>query len=499
MNKHLWIGLLVTAAGAAAVGCSDDDLAPVEVTPDAGETPQPDAGTPTDGAAPDPDAGPIDPPGRAAITPSATLRLADVLNPYGLTFGTDGALYASGAIDDGGVRKLAVWRIVDGELDATFGTDGVVSLDMGGAVSSFDIVEIEAGKFVVQAVSGGQVWLVPLAKDGGGAFTFGEPVKVALGWADGNLVGWDIAGPPPAYNSWGIGLDTSGAKKKIVVFAAGAPPKAASGTQRTDNDRWIARVLADTLEADPDFNGGEAFSVDADGAGLPDNARRGLVLPDGSIISSGYTNFGASAGNHVVVLRLKADGTPDPAFGFGTATPLAGQAKFNPYLSVAGFSEAYAVGQQSSGRLVTTGYGTSNADAPSVAVDLVSFGVKADGLDTSFGTLGAFAWQSETDKMAGVGNAPYSDRGRDLVVLHDDRTVHVGNYDDHAAIFVLDKDGTPDMTAGKGGRFDYAHAGAFFKVALSPDGKRLAATTQSVKANDAAPPVSLLVTFDIGK
>ena len=151
-----------------------------------------------------------------------------------------------------------------------------------------------------------------------------------------------------------VGMVVSQANiEKIVVFAAGAPPKVAAGnTQRTEADRWIARVLATDFTNDPGFNTGKPFWADGDGKNLADDARRGLVEADGSIVSAGYANFTTAGGVSVVLLRLKPDGTPDTTFGFGSTSP--GQTKFNPFASVQGASEAYAVVKQSNGRYVTT-------------------------------------------------------------------------------------------------------------------------------------------------
>jgi hypothetical protein len=327
---------------------------------------------------------------------------------------------------------------------------------------------------------------------------------VAFDWANGDFTGWPGAAPPVYNTSWGIALDKSApASPKIVVFAHGAPAKVTGGgTQRTDNDRWIARVLADTLAPDPAFNGGKAFSADADGKGLADNARRGIVLADGSIVSGGYNNFGTGLNNHVVLIRLKPDGTVDPAFGFGTTPPgVPGQTKFNPFVTSAGFAEAYGVARQSSGRYVTTGYGTTNFDSPSVGLDLVTFGVKADGLDGTYGRLGTFAWQSEKDKGAGLGAVPHTERGRDLVVLPDDRVVHVGVYDDFGSVFVTDKNGKPDPSSGVNGLIEYSYPAGFFKVTVSPDGKTIATTAQSLnQSGDAGMPLgSVLATLKVGQ
>ena len=126
------------------------------------------------------------------------------------------------------------------------------------------------------------------------------------------------------------------------------------------------------------------------------------------------------------------------------------------------------------------------------ANDLLTFGVKPDGLDPTYGRLGAWAVQSETSGAAGLGAQPYRDNGRDLALLPDDRTVQVGCYDDQAAVVVFDKNGKLDKSFAGTGILQYPHAAPFFKVAVSPDGKRVAASSQSV--TDA----SLVVTLKVG-
>jgi hypothetical protein len=125
----------------------------------------------------------------------------------------------------------------------------------------------------------------------------------------------------------------------------------------------VARVIAGTGALDPDFNGGSVATFFAPGT-FGDNARRGMVEADGSIVSGGYANLGAGWGNHVIVARLEPDGTPDTSFGFGNG-PL-GATMTNPFRLDGGDAECYAVGKQSNGRYVTTGYGVATgADQPS--------------------------------------------------------------------------------------------------------------------------------------
>jgi hypothetical protein len=206
-------------------------------------------------------------------------------------------------------------------------------------------------------------------------------------------------------------------------------------------------------------------------------------------VSSGYTNFGMGLGNHVVLLRLKPDGTPEDGFGFGPVD-LPGVAVFNPFVDDGGVSECYAIARHTSGRYITTGYGRATAAnmtsklgyATTDGVDLVSFAVKPDGsgLDTGWGQQGTRAIQSEE-----LGLGATEDRGRDLVVLEDGRSLQVGRFGTSPAIFVVTPDGELDHGSGDKGVISYkpfdTTPSHFFAVALSKDGKRLAATTNNHK------------------
>jgi len=425
-----------------------------------------------------------------ALTQKTTARIYNAINPYGLVGGSDGMLYASGATIEGAFRKLAVWRFgANGEVDPTFGTNGVVSVEVPGVtnIASFDLAEVTPNNFLVHGVGGGKVWLTKLTKNGNTG-TWGTPTEVKLGWTDGDFAAWTGTGTPSYGTSWGFAIDkTNAAAPKIVVFASGAPERVATGTQRTVNDRWIARVSYDTLVADPAFNGGKAVHVDIDAANLVDNARRGVVGPDGAIYSSGYTPF--PNGNVIAVIKVKADGTLDAAFNAGTTAAQPGVAKYNPFTAVSGgFAESYALVLQSTGRVVTSGYGITGFDAPSKGLDLITVGLKGtDGtLDPTFGRQGVLALQSELDKGAGLGTNAFQDRGRALAVLPDDRTIHVGSYDSYAAMYLVTKDGKLDTTSGHNGILDYGYPGSFHAVAISADGKKIAATTDSlVQTTDA--------------
>src|SRR5690606_7583708 len=230
-----------------------------------------------------------------------TLLIPGASNLYGLTYSADGKLYVSGTVDDEGDPAVALWRLdTEGNIDESFGDDGVVVRNLGaGSDASYGVVELANGDLVVHGTLDGRVFLMKF-DDEGALVT--EPTFVEFGWSEADLD--------------------------------------ASDEQRTDNDRWVARVLASDFSADASFNGGQAFGVDVDGANAADNTRRGFVEADGKILSAGYTNFGE--GNHVALMRLTPSGQLDGTFGFGTTTDQDGLTRFQPFSGAGAMSEAYS-------------------------------------------------------------------------------------------------------------------------------------------------------------
>lgn len=471
----------------------------------------------------------------SAITKSSDRVIKQANDLRGLVYSKNGGkLWASGHTDvDPKNRQLVLARFnADGTPDTSFDDDGFLIFDLvpgpapKGDEQSIGLVELSNGDVVVQAnisdnqggaeipdkaptpgaagvrANGTDVVLVRFTADGERVKSFGKDgvAPVVFGWAPADDASWPVptynssimaenmrySGPGfPADQAWGVKVDSSGDSEKLVVFGFGPAKKVASGDQRVDNDRYVARLLASDGSVDASFNDGSAYTFNTGGT-FSDGARRGLVESDGSIVSSGYTNFGAGLGNHVVLLRLKPNGTPDTSFGFGVALP--GVARFNPFVDDGGAAECYAIARQPSGRYVTTGYGRATAAmtasrlgyVTSDGPDLVSFAVKSDGksLDTAWGTSATLAIQSEE---AGLGAT--EDRGRDLVALSDNRVVQVGRYGTSPAIFVTTPDGKLDESVGEDGKFLYTPfemtPSHFYGVALSPDKKHIAAASSN--------------------
>jgi len=513
---------LVSAAGLLSA-CNDND--------------SPSAFEPTPSPSPSPSPSPTPAPSGAVSTGfDVTTDKANDLR--GLTFAASGKIYAAGHSDaDPADRKIVVARFnADGSPDTAFAGDGFAEINVvaGGNEQTLSIAELADGNVVVAVNAADQnggapiiaednaavtaprpdgtsVYLIRLAADGTQVESFGDGgrAEVVFGWADADNGDW----PLPIYNAassgfshagfptdtaWDLHVDASGDEEKLVILGMGSAAQlAGEGTQRVDNDRFVARVLASTGAADPDFNGGKAFTWATDGT-LNDNARRGIVESDGSIVSAGYTNLGSGLGNHVIVLKVTPQGVLDTSFtGFGLDPVQNGVAVFNPFVADGGFAEAYGVSKQSNGFYVTTGYGAATASGtPStlgylttVQQDLVPFRIGDGALDTEWGNDGTQAIQSES-----LGRESAEERGRHLTVLSDDRVIQVGYFAGTPAIYVLTEDGQLDSSVDGDGILEFPSATItqqFFAVAQSADGKRVAASTSS-NANGAR-----LVVLDI--
>ena len=501
-----------------------------------GETVDPSAGAGgevTDGGAGGEGPGPLTYHPRKLNGPDGTL-VPGVHDLRGLTYSASGKIWASGYVGQftgypGGVdRQVAVVRFNgDGTLDTTFDGDGIKTFNLrtrqgiddkisnDGDEYSMGLVELPSGDLVIQANvrdAGGKGRDVVLFKmtpygqlinfSAGPASTppSASVRKIDFGWTDVESLTYPgvETGTQPVDESWGIALSPDATK--VVVFGYGPAPAGALTTgdapvQRTDNDRYVVSVNVSNGVADAAFNGGKPFSFNSGGTNS-DGGRRGNVEADGSIVSAGYTNIDGF--NTIHVLRLSATGVPDATFTQGS---IPGVFVSNPFFVDGGLAECYSVKRQSTGRYITTGYGrATKANTVSTFVppylttdnvDMVSFGFKqtAEGgkLDTTYGVAGTLAVQSEALNMGGT-----EDRGRDLVVLPGDRLVFAGRLGTAPALFVTTADGELDATeggegAGPGGgdtipgAYLYAPLSGttshFFAVSLSPDKKRVAATT----------------------
>jgi uncharacterized delta-60 repeat protein len=283
---------------------------------------------------------------------------------------------------------------------------------------------------------------------------------------------------------WGMERDTS---DRLVLF--GGRKGAAT---RSDVDRVVARVSANGA-VDETFGTKGIQSLDI--AGLNDNARHGIIQPDGKIVASGYMNHptgvGAQSSNRIILQRLNDNGQADATFGSKGVVNSAPLQSTDPANIEWGFAEAYSVGYQS-GKLVTTGYGRA---APSGTMDLLACRYDSTGkLDTTWGNNGVFLLDLIGDH----------ERGRDMTVLADDRVLMVGSATPvaqsvDAMVVLLEANGTKSTTLGLDGYklYDFGRPeDAFFGVAVSPDGNWFAAAGHRTGGGDDDDAVLLIRRLD---
>jgi uncharacterized delta-60 repeat protein len=316
--------------------------------------------------------------------------------------------------------------------------------------------------------------VVRLNADGSVDPSFGEGgvQQIDLG-ANVDAVGDDV---------WSIDRD---AQDRILVFGAtkGADP-------RVDRDRIVVRLSANGTP-DPTFATDGVHTVNI--ANLSDQFRNGQVLANGQILTAGYTSqptgVGTQSANRVVLVRLNPDGLPDATFG------VEGIVNTNPFMPADplttpwGFVEAYAARPQTSGAYVTTGYGRPGGEG---TVDMVSLRFTADGvLDPTWGTAGVV----QVDLIG------ENDRGRNLLVLPDDRVVIVGtatpaSINTDALVLLLSPQGALDPSFDGDGVKLYDFGGSdeqFYAVALAPSGNWVAVAGYSGSGEDNSDDATLLL------
>jgi len=370
------------------------------------------------------------------------------------TFDATNRLYAAGFVADGADQQMAVTRFnADGSLDAGFGANGTATVNVAKGGKA-----VELARGVVVQSDGKVVIAGPVEHDPAASGDAAKDTDIALARFDqagrldaafgtGGIVRLDLStgvAEGTAFRGdtvWGLTKLTG--DKLLVVGSQVAPG-------RTDADFAVVRLNADGTK-DTGFGAGGTALVGV-GPGISEVPKTAVELKDGKVVVTGYANVAGVISP--VLFRLTTGGALDPSFGdAGVAV--------RPVLANVG--EAYAIAVAGN-RFVTTGYGK---DTPEAKVDLIANGFTLDGaIDRSFGTDG-------TTRIDIAGD---DDRGRNLVALPDGRTILVGsgkptatNLDAMVVTLAADGRETSRKLYDVGGPND-----AFFGVALSPDGTRVA-------------------------
>jgi uncharacterized delta-60 repeat protein len=400
---------------------------------------------------------------------------------FGVAHDAQGNIFATGVVaqttdSTADYATVLVKFLPSGEKDTTFGTNGVVTYNAavgaGGELARGIIVQ-STGKIVVSASiehAGGDprdrdVAIMRFTPQGALDPTFGTAGVRVLDLSSGEVTvdGGTADGGTTIVpeNTWGLSVFPN---DDLIVLGA----RKADG--RTDTDFAMVKLKADGT-TDMSFATAGMFTLDINNAS--GNPKTAVILPDGSVVGSGYMNSG---GQVPVIWKLTPAGVLDTSFGVNGV--------FNQPV-LAATTEAYGVALQGTS-FVTSGYGRNTT---SESLDFLSIRLTAAGvLDTTYGTNGA----------ARVDVAGFGDNGRALTVLPDNRVMMLGGgrptmSDVDAMVAVLTPDGKPDTTFGPGGFRVYDLGGSndfFWGGSVAPDKKSVAIVgiKSGTPAGDAGPP-----------
>lgn len=370
---------------ASLVGCAGDKDKDNEETGD-------DTGDDT-GVGDDTDSGEPDREVRAELVPLSATG-SDAF--YAVAFAADGGFYAAGfvadSVDATADREMAIARFTaEGDLDTTFGTDGVVRINVAEGGTSGElargVVVQSTGKVVVAgsiehdvaaegtAASDRDIALLRLNADGTVDTDFGKDGVLVLDLNtgvetvdDSGEASW--SGADAFYD-----LELAAGDALVIHGATRADGYEDDGTTpRSDTDFALVRLSADG-ELDASFADGGVFTLDIEAANA--SARHVTVLSDGSLVGGGYANTPTFGTTQPVVYKVTPDGELDASF--------ADEGLFHQEV-LAEVAEVYAVTVVGDA-LVTAGYGRNTSDD---ANDWLSLRLDMEGnLDSSWGSNGA--------------------------------------------------------------------------------------------------------------
>jgi uncharacterized delta-60 repeat protein len=362
-------------------------------------------------------------------------------NGYSMAVLPDGSILTGGYCNNAGNFDFAFARFTEnGELDASFGTDGLVLAPVGSGVDlGYSLAVASNGKFYlggfVYSTQGCDPGIVRFNSDGTLDDTFGDNGKVITILSNGC----------DALN--GIAVQADG-----KILAVGSKQNA------TDPDLIVLRY---TEDGDPDATFGTGGQVVLTYGGQADYALKVALQPDGKILVVGHTII--SNLSVMTVSRLNTDGTLDNSFSSDgwLATDFAVNDALGQWITV-----------QPDGKILAGGY-TLGADLDFAIACFLPNGE----LDTDFG-IGGYAitafGPNDDDFSAGVALQP---DGKFVVC---GATRATGDDYDMALVRYL-ANGTLDAGFGTGGRVITApnpdSGDDWQSVALQSTGKLVACGT----------------------
>jgi len=355
----------------------------------------------------------------------------------------------------------------DGDLDPSFGTNGLTVIDFGASATAYGLAIDPSGRVVLGgivdggAATGTDFAVARLTRDGQPDTTFSFDGKTTVAVAPGNTSDF----------SFNTIVQSDG---KIVVIGEGAD----TADPSDDSDFKLVRLNTDgTL--DTTFSGDGKAHINFDlGGSNADRALDGVQLANGKLVIVGSAEVDGQ-GTDFAVARLNADGTRDTSFnGDGRVT-------FHFDLDPTNIDEiASSVAIDANGNILVAGVAQAST---STDHDMVIARLTPSGnLDPNFGGDGRVVVSFNIG-----GNL--DDEALELIVAPDGSIFMTGvatdtDYD-FAAVKLL-PDGTPDSGFGTNGKvtvpFDLGIGSGDvpYGAMLQPDGKLVLVGFAGVTSTD---------------
>lgn len=342
----------------------------------------------------------------------------DYDQPRGAVLQSDGKIVLAGYATVSGVELFGVARYnIDGSIDSSFGTGGLITTSFPSAVASVAqaLALQHDGKVVVvgyrfDSSSNGVFALARYNVDGSLDTSFGAGGLVTTGFgADLDL---------------GQGVAVQASDGKIV---------AAGVTDSTGNQTFALARYNTNGSLDTSFGTGGKVTTSF-GAG--DHIGYAVIIQtDGKIVVAGSATTGSPSLSFALA-RYNTDGSLDTSFGTGgkVTTSFGTDA-----------DEAYAVALQTDGKIIAAGRTDTNNDS---CTDFALVRYNTNGsLDTGFGTGGLAKTDFEDPEN------PNTDQIQAIVVMDDDKIMAVGSVGGYIGMASYSSNGSPDTAFGTGGKF----------------------------------------------
>lgn len=323
----------------------------------------------------------------------------------------------------------------NGELDPTFGTNGLVLTDIDNQFQTGKGIALQSdGKIVVVATSDSDVpsYLLRYHGDGTPDLSFGDNGRVSI-----SLVGYPVF----TYNDiYSVAVQ---ADQKIVV--------AGSVNNGTDGLFFLFRFHADGT---PDLGFGENGMATTDIENGEDVCRDMDIQADGKIVLAGYSDALNGFNPKFTILRYTTDGKLDPAFNNGQGYVIMDVP--GGYLDC----WCYSLKIQHDGKIVAVGAGIFSV-FPSL-IDNIIIRYNSDGsLDESFGDNGIVVFYFDNVPECWSTNLDIQADGK-LIVSGYCRN----GFDQDMVVYRYNSDGSLDPGFGPGG-FTAVDLGSYSDYTLS--------------------------------